>query len=225
MKVTLYHLTSFNEHHLTPDGLLIKLAMNHLAVDYKLSSINLEHFDKKPNLPLLEDGKRKIVDTWEIVNYLERNFVDLPTLMGGEIGREHAVFFYKWIYLGLNIQIFLAIIPEIVKELNSREVELFSFLVKQNYGLSMDKIVSRQKEFKSKVKYGLVFLKEVLSDRMFFSGGQPALGDYLVLSSLQWAKEYNPKVCGHLHLNLAQWESRMELELLKQKKRNLLIAA
>src|ERR687895_551562 len=76
-------------------------------------------------MPVLLDGDKAVVDSWEIANYLEDAYPDRPSLFGGAGGRAAARFLNGWGDTVIVAGIFPMIIAEIPQWLGPEDRAYF----------------------------------------------------------------------------------------------------
>ena len=80
---------------------------------------------KSEKVPVLLDGDKAIVDSWEIANYLEDAYPDRPSLFGGEGGRAAARFLNGWGDMTIIAGIFPMIIADVPSRLGPEDQAYF----------------------------------------------------------------------------------------------------
>ena len=139
-------------------------------------------------LPILVDGDRVLTDSWQIVNYLERNFVESPTLLGGQYGAAHARFINSWVDCILDLEILFLIIKDIYNNLDEESKPLFRKTREEMFGQTLEEIQENRELMVIGFRKSLVPLRVTLKNQPFFSGEVPGYADYIIFSSFYWAQ-------------------------------------
>src|SRR5438876_8394283 len=80
---------------------------------------------KTEKVPVLLDGEKAVVDSWEIANYLEDAYPDRPSLFGGEGGRASARFLNGWGDMVVIAGMFPFIVADIVQRVDGADRDYF----------------------------------------------------------------------------------------------------
>lgn len=192
MDIEFYYLKGLKQKIISPQCLRVKMALNHLKVSYQGIGVNLkdkEKFLKEQeliDLPVLIDGKWTIQGSWDIVCFLERNYVQPPTLLGGELGEAHLKFIQSWVDGILIPNIFVFIIKDFHNGLDSEDQVLFRKIEEERYGQSLELIQAENLENLEIFRSFLHPLRLTLVNQPFFSGEAPSFADYLIFSAFKW---------------------------------------
>lgn len=193
-ELKLYQLTGKDDLLISPFCIRAKLALAHVGATYQEVFVKMsekEHkipFKGHSQLPILVDGERVISGTWEIVNYLERNFVDSPTLLGGQFGASHAKFINSWVDSILDLEILILVIKDLHGNLDKNCQKIFRESREIIFGRTLEDIQNDRDELVLGFRNSLVPLRITLKEQAFFSGNVSAYADYLIYSSFLWAE-------------------------------------
>jgi glutathione S-transferase len=193
MDLEFYFLMGANNRIISPQCYRIKMALQHLQVSFQSIGISLSEKDvflknaESSDLPLIIDGKWIVEGSWNIVNFLERNYVQQPTLLGGEIGKAHLKFIQNWVDGILIPNIFVFIIHDIYESLEEKDKEIFRLIEEQRYGKTLEEIQNENRINLDIFRNFLYPLRCTLKNQPFFSGDNPAYADYIIFSAFKWA--------------------------------------
>ncbi|MFZ9000309.1 MAG: glutathione S-transferase N-terminal domain-containing protein [Bacteriovoracaceae bacterium] len=193
MDLEFYFLMGSKNRIISPQCFRVKMALHHLLVNFQEVGVSLsdkEAFLKKmdsTDLPLIIDGKWIVQGSWNIACFLERNYVQQPTLLGGELGKAHLKFIQNWVDGILVPNIFVFIIKDIYDSLPANDKEIFQTTEEKRYGMSLEQVQNENRVNIDIFRNFLHPLRVTLQHQPFFSGESPAYADYLIFSSFKWA--------------------------------------
>jgi glutathione S-transferase len=147
---------------------------------------------KSEKVPVLLDGEKAIVDSWDIANYLEDAYPDRPSLFGGQGGRSSARFLNGWGDMVVVAGMFPFIIADIVQLLRPADHDYFR---KKHEARSNMRLEDMSADRDSKVegfRKTLEPLRLMLRTQPFIGGDAPNYGDYIVFGAFQWARVVSP---------------------------------
>ena len=152
MTLLLYEHVAENGQIVDPYSWRIRLALAHMGIKVKRVPIFLNKFreiyikEKLVNLPTIIDGKRKIEGSWEVANYLERNFPESPSLFGGEVGTHLAKFIHSWAENNLLKHLYALIGDRVYNILDPGDRDLFEEFLKIKFDIRWDLLGFQREE-------------------------------------------------------------------------------
>jgi len=216
MSLLLYEHVAENGKVVDPYSWRIRLALAHMEIRVKRVPISLYKFrefflkEKLLYLPTIIDGERKIESSWEVANYLERNFPESPSLFGGEVGTHLAKFIHSWAEKNLLKHLYALIGQNIYEILELNDRPLFEDFLQDRYNLKCDLIKNQKDEKVLKFRQSLDPFRLTMLDRPFLSGEIPAYADYILYGPLKWAEEIYPGELIEGQDIIFLWKSRMD---------------
>ncbi len=197
MDLEFYFLRGLKNKIISPQCHRVKLALEHLLVPYQPIGVSMTD---KPSLiaklevkdlPVIIDGKWIVEGSWNISNFLERNYVNPPTLMGGEMGKSHLKFIQSWVDGILIPNIFVFILADFHDQLPEGDQLVFRSIEEQRYGNTLENIQADSRENLEIFRQFLHPLRLTLHNQPFFSGDNPAYADYIIYSAFKWASQFS----------------------------------
>lgn len=216
MSLLLYEHVAENGQIIDPYSWRIRLALAHMNIEVKTIPISLfkfrEFFIKEnlTKLPMVVDGDRKIATSWEVANYLERNFPEAPTLFGGEVGAHLAKFVHSWVEKNLLKHLYALIGDRIYELLAINDRPLFEAFLRNEFNLRQDLLGYQKEEKLLKFRKSLDPFRLVMLDHPFLSGELPAYGDFIFYGPLKWAEEIYQGPLIESDDLVYLWKSRMD---------------
>jgi glutathione S-transferase len=142
-------------------------------------------------VPVLVDGERWIADSWNIANYLEDTYPDLPSLFGGAAGRN-LTRYYSTFADGLVAAIFAFIALDILERIADEDRDYFRASREKRVGMTLEAFVAGRDAKVSVFRASLAPLRRTLTAQPFFAGDEPLYADYAVFGPFQWARCISP---------------------------------
>ena len=148
---------------------------------------------KSEKVPVLLDGEKAVVDSWEIANYLEDTYPDGPSLFGGEGGRASARFLNGWGDMVVIAGMFPMIVADIVQRLGPEDQAYFRKTREARFNnRTLEEISADRDEKVEGFRRTLDPLRLMLRAQPFIGGKSPNYGDYIVFGGFQWARGVSP---------------------------------
>lgn len=175
----------------------VRLALSHVGVSIEYVSVP---WDKRPDIlelkdvaPVLIDQERVIKGAWNIVTYLERNFMDSPSLFGGMAGAGAGQFIDSWVDQILLQEIFALIIIDLAEEsmeIDSPHRSLWEQKLTDLWGShDLNKLKELRNVRRENLQKNILRpLRKTITTGIFLGGETPAFSDYCVAGALNWAR-------------------------------------
>jgi glutathione S-transferase len=147
---------------------------------------------KSERVPVLLDGDKAVVDSWQIANYLEDTYPDRPSLFGGEGGRAAVRFLNSW---GDNIVVagmITFLVADVVQLLGEADRVYFRRSREARFNKTLEETSADRDEKVEGFRRSLEPLRLTLRAQPFIGGPSPNYGDYIVFGNFQWARAVSP---------------------------------
>ena len=91
MTIQLYELAGKDDRRFSPYCWRARMALEHKGLDYETVPVrftdkDLIAFSGQERIPVVRDGDNVVSDSWDIAEYLERQYPDKASLFGGGVG-------------------------------------------------------------------------------------------------------------------------------------------
>lgn len=159
-------------------------------------------------LPLIRDGDRLVVDSFDIAVYLEETYPDLPTLFGGEGGKAAARFIERWAISALHSYLGKAVVMDIHDRLDAQDQVHFRKTREARFGGKLEDIPLGREERLAGFQAKLEPIRATLTYQPFLGGDAPLFTDYIVASAFQWVRVISPFQVLQADDPVAQWFER-----------------
>jgi glutathione S-transferase len=165
---------------------------------------------KSEKVPVLLDGDKAVVDSWDIANYLEDAYPDRPSLFGGEGGRASARFLNGWGDMVIIAGILPMIIADVVQRLGPEDQAYFRRTREARFNNRPLEEVSADRDSRVEVfRKTLDPLRLMLRSQPFVGGQSPNYGDYIMFSGFQWARGVSRFALLTENDSVYDWRERM----------------
>ncbi|MBD2773211.1 glutathione S-transferase family protein [Iningainema tapete] len=198
MPIKLYDLAGAKDDcRFSPPCWQVKMALKHKGLDveeipWRFTEKEAIAFSGQGKVPVLVDGDKTVVDSWEIVRYLETTYADRPSLFDGKMGESGALFIKFWCLQAINPIIFQIILPDLFEHLHSKDKAYFRESREKLLGVTLEEFAAPNDATIAALRTALSPLREVLERQPYLGGEQPYFADYIVFALFQWARAVSP---------------------------------
>ena len=147
---------------------------------------------KSEKVPVLLDGEKSIVDSWDIANYLEDAYPDRPSLFGGAGGRAAARFLNGFGDMVVIFGMFPFILADIVQRLGPADQVYFRKSREARFNRTLEEVSADRDSKVEGFRKTLDPFRLMLRAQPFVGGQAPNYGDYIMFGGFQWARAVSP---------------------------------
>ena len=147
---------------------------------------------KSEKVPVLLDGEKSVVDSWEIANYLEDAYPDRPSLFGGAGGRAAARFLNGFGDMVVIGGMFPFILADIVQRLGPADQDYFRKSREARFDRTLEEVSADRDSKVEGFRKTLDPFRLMLRAQPFVGGQAPNYGDYIMFGGFQWARAVSP---------------------------------
>jgi glutathione S-transferase len=140
-------------------------------------------------VPVIVDhdrGDRWVNDSWDIAEYLDASYSDLPALMPAAADRAAAKFVATWADGALHMAAFPLILMNLFANVDEGDKAYFRESREQRLGRTLEEIGVAPDKGKEAFARALTPVEQALSVAPFLGGDAPTYADYVVAGSLMW---------------------------------------
>lgn len=189
--IVLHDLVGRDDLRFSPYCWRVKLALAHKGLAFETRATPFTAIaaigEGVKTVPVIDDGDRRVSDSFTIADYLEETYPDRPSLFGGTGGHALARFVESWanvLHRGISGMVVLDIHDQLLPEdqtyfRRTRELAL---------GGKLEAIVARRDDRLAAFRDTLLPLRLMLRKQPFIGGAAPNYADYVVFGSLQWPR-------------------------------------
>ncbi len=187
----LHDLTATGDRRFSPFCWRTKLALAQKGLDYATRPLRFVDIDAlnpggpRLTLPTLDDGARRVTDSWAIACYLEDAYPDRPSLFPS--GLEVARFVQGWTNTQLNAALLRVILLDVHDALDAETQAYFRQNREARFGMTLEAFVADRPGALQRFRQTLQPIRDVLQDQPFLAGAAPAYADHIPASAFLWA--------------------------------------
>ena len=201
MAIKLYDLVAAEENRaFSPFCWRSRMALAHKnleveIVPWRMTEKEAIAFSNQGKVPVIVDGNKgeKVVcDSWNIAKYLEETYPDKPSLFGSAEAQAETMFINSWDgnVLGVLLPI---IIYDVFENLDPKDKAYFRESRESRLGKSLEEFKDVTEDQINNFRTFLDPLRNTISQQPFLAGETPNYADYIVFSTLQFARTISPK--------------------------------
>ena len=143
-------------------------------------------------VPVLIDGDRAIVDSWEIARHLDERYGDRPRLFDSDAARAEGLFIKFWTEKTLHPLITRMVVRDILDVLDERDKAYFRTSREQRLGATLETVVADRDLTRQRFREALEPLRSLLAVQPFIGGACANYADYTVFGAFMWARGVSP---------------------------------
>ena len=197
MTIRLYDLVGQNDCRFSSNCWRTRFALAHKGLDVetvptRFTEITNIGDGSHPTIPVIEDGDRRIGESWDIAVYLEEAYPDSPSLFGGAPGRGYARFVQRWCESRINPLAITLIIKDIHDQLLPEDRAYFHETRSKRLGAPIEEAMEGREERLPELRARLEPLRRIIEEQPFLGGETPLYADYAAMSPLIWARKTSP---------------------------------
>lgn len=193
----LYELDGRDGRRFSTNSWRTKLALAHKGLPYDSTPIPFTRIGEigdgsYKTVPVLNDNGRWVGDSWNIANYLEETYSDLPSLFGGDAGREFARFVQHWQESQISPCIISMIVTDLLDSVVPEDRDYFRASREKRLGMPLEQAVADRDVRVAGLRKLCEPLRRRLCEQPFLCGQQPMYADYLAFGPFMWARTVTP---------------------------------
>ena len=218
MTIRLYELVGTDpQRPFSPHCWKVTWALAHKGLDFETVPIpftgvpGIENGATK-TVPVIRDGDRLIIDSFDIALYLEEAYPDRPSLFNGEGGKALSRFVERWTQITIHGFLGGAVLHDIHQCLEPADQAYFRESREKRFGGRLEDIQAGRDDRREAFRKSLEPLRKMLDVQPFLGGQGPLFADYIVAGAFQWSRivsSYEPLAADD---PIASWFGRI-LEL------------
>jgi glutathione S-transferase len=189
----LYELDGREGRRFSPYCWRTDMALHHKGLTAERVAVGFA--DKSPldftdykKVPVLVDGEKTVVESFDIAVYLDETYPDRPPLMAGPEARGLARFVNEWADRVVNPALVPIIIADILDDATEADQENFRTTREARFGCSLEEVCGDLEARLATFSKALEPARSTLRHQDYLSGSQPGYADYILFGCLQWAR-------------------------------------
>jgi glutathione S-transferase len=168
-----------------------RMALAHKGLDFdsvpwRFTETPALAFAQHDKVPVLVDGERVVVESFDIAQHLDAAYPDAPTLLHG--APEAYRFIGAWTDTVLHAGIAGLIVSDIPPLLDAVDRDYFIASRERRYGKTLAEVTAGREDRLVPFRASLLPLRHALRGRDFLGGTTPDYADYTVFGGFMWAR-------------------------------------
>ncbi len=212
MGIILYDLAAAeNERRFSPYCWRVKMVLAHkgLAADQRAWRFTEKHriaFAEHRQVPVLCDGEKTVVDSWQIMQYLERSYPQSAVFLAEP---KATLYFKNWVEKIVHSLMFRCVVLDIHNGLHAADKDYFRQSREAMVGATLEDIQAGRDGSRTRLIAALEPIRATLEEQAFICGHKPTAADYLLFSAFQWCRCVSAYQLLNADSALNDWRERM----------------
>lgn len=139
-------------------------------------------------VPVLVDGDDVVHDSFEIARYLDRRYLEAPSLLGGQLGAAHARVVMHWVQTAVHPAVLRLIIGDVFLALHAKDKAYFRESREAMFGKPLEQVVAAPDEGLPALRAALAPVRATLNEQAWLGGSEPSFVDYTLFGAFMWAR-------------------------------------
>jgi len=212
----LYELDAINEQYFSPYSWRILMSLNHKGLYKKVKRIQVKFSDKSlishkgfNTVPVLEDNKNWVGESFQIAKYLDETYPNKPSLFGNKENMQLTSLINLYMdpkILGILARIIVADVYEVI---HPDDKIYFRATREKILNNTLEEVEKESKKFIAIFQKELNPYRKLLKNNDFFTGSKPMYCDYMLFGFFMWARNSSKKQLLEKNDVLWHWRERM----------------
>jgi glutathione S-transferase len=160
------------------------------SVPWRFTEQSALAFAKHDKVPVLVDGERVVVESFDIAKHLDAAYPAAPSLLHG--APDAYRFIGAWTDTVLHAGIAGLIVSDIPAVLDEADRAYFIASREKRYGKTLAEVTAGRDDRLPAFRASLLPLRHALRGRDFLGGAAPDYGDHTVFGGFMWARAVSP---------------------------------
>ncbi|EFL90585.1 glutathione S-transferase family protein [Ahrensia sp. R2A130] len=174
-----------------------RMALEHKGLDYKTVAVpftqvaTLEGGDAR-RVPVIRDGDTVVEDSLAIAEYLDANYPDTPSVLGGPEAAALTRFVGNWSQRNLHPAVSKLAMLDIHDALADTDKAFFRRTRENTLGSTLEEFSAKFPKDGAELGRALEPFATTLQGQPYLGGKTPLFADYIVFGALQWLRVTSP---------------------------------
>ncbi len=176
----------------------IRMSLRHKGLDFvtrpwRFTEKDRIAFTGQGKVPVIEDGEKRVHDSWAIAEYLDEAYPDLPSIFGGAAAKSIARFVTDWAEGVVQSGMAPMLMADIWAIADAKDQAYFRASREKFWGgRKLEEVQADRDERLPTFRKSLDPLRRMLRHQPFIAGASPAWPDFAVFGPFQWARCVSP---------------------------------
>lgn len=215
MTIRMYDLAGAeDDRRFSPHCWRVKMALKHKGLDFE--TIPWRYVEKdaiafsgQGAVPVMIDDGQTLVDSWNIVQHLDRKYADRPALIEGDHARGAMMALKFWLDTRVHPLIARVVMPGLFAHVHPGDRDYFRKSREERYGATLEDFAANPAENLQALRQAIDPVRPVVRSQPFLGGSKPSYADYMLFGTLQWARTVSPVRILEADDPLHPWREKM----------------
>jgi len=213
--LTLYDLAGADaDRRFSPYCWRIRLAIAHKelpveTIPWRFTDKEVIAFSGQDRVPVLVDAGKALAGSWTIANYLEQNYPNGRSLLGGPVGAALTRFVESWSDTILLPSLLPLILVDVFEHLHEKDRVYFRSSRERRLGMTLEAACADRDKKVFGFRQSLEPLRATLKMQSFLGGTTPNYADYIVFGGFMWSRSTSPFELLEKDDPVALWRDRL----------------
>jgi glutathione S-transferase len=179
------------------------------TVPWRFTDKDAIAFSGQGATPVLVDGDKTVVDSWEIARYLDAAYGDRPRLFEGPQAEAHAYFIKVWCERVLHPGVAKQIMADLFDMLDEKDKPYFRESREKRFGMTLEEFSAGAEAALPAFRGSLAPLRATLEKQPYLGGAGPSFADHIAFGAFQWARTSSSRDLLEAGDPIADWRRRL----------------
>lgn len=175
----------------------VKMALKHKGLEFETLPWRYVEKDRiafsgQGAVPVMLDDGQVLVDSWNIVQHLDRKYADRPMLIEGEQARGAIMALKFWCDTRVHPVLARVVMPDLFASVHPGDRAYFRKTREERYGTTLEDFASKPAEALVALRQAFDPVRPVIAAQPFLGGARPGYADYMLFGTFQWARVVSP---------------------------------
>lgn len=171
----------------------VKMALKHKGLEaeeipWRYVEKETIAFSNQIAVPVLVDGKKNVVDSWDIACYLENNYPQRPSLFGSKAAESEALFIKFWCEQVIHPVVLKIVVLDVFENLHEKDKAYFRKSREAKLGKTLEEFSQPDDDSIAALNQALEPLRSTLKCQAYLAGDAPNFADYTIFAAFMWIK-------------------------------------
>lgn len=213
MTRTLYDLCGRDERlRFSPYCWRVRMTLAHKGLEFDTVAWRFEDkealaFADYDKVPVLCDNEQVIIDSFEIMRYLDKTYPESPVLGEGS-SYQRALFFKYFVERSVAPGLFRIVALDLLAAIHPDDRDYFRKTREARFGMPLE-AVHNPEQGRQQLTQVLAPVRDQLRGSPFIDGSTPSGADYLLFGSMMWAHTVSYEALAEPNDPVDEWFKRM----------------
>ncbi len=160
-------------------------------------------------VPVIEDGKEILRDSWAILEYLDKAYPEKSLLFPSQSDRLYGAFVKDWFDNTVHPAVAPVCMPDVFSVIDQNDRDYFRKSRESRFGMTLEALADARETFLEPMKKSFVPLRAMLERNEYLGGDSIHVADYIAFGTFQWIRGTSKHSLFEPSDPIASWCERM----------------